>query len=68
MTRYKDTLIGKQEEFYDGVIDKVAKVEDKEELKTFATDLNRKLDLDLSDHHIDQTISFHWNEYWSKYN
>ena len=68
MTRYKDTLIGKQKEFYDGVIDKVAKVEDKEELKTFATDLNRKLDLDLSDHHIDQTISFHWNEYWSKYN
>ena len=68
MTRYKDTLIGKQEEFYDGVIDKVGKVEDKEELKTFANDLNRKLDLDLSDHHIDQTISFHWNEYWSKYN
>jgi hypothetical protein len=67
MTRYKDMLIEKQGQFYDAIIDKVAKVEDKEELETFASDLNRKLALDFSDHHIDQTISFHWNEYWSKY-
>jgi len=67
MSRLKDILIDNQTKFYDEVIDKVTEAEDISEVKTFASDLNKSLSLDFSEHHINETISYHWNEFWSKY-